>query len=148
MSRVLTGGRMSQRGLFLAAALAGVMTSGCTVAEYAPAGINCSKIRALTVGMSTDDARNLLGSTFEETRKTKQVVIGGPDNADMHWRWPNKSNGVRLSLYFADNRLVSGQSYIRTDWRDFTDESRPVLFELASAGLKEGNDFRRIYCPD
>jgi hypothetical protein len=139
---------MSQRRLFVAAALAGVITSGCADGEYAPVGINCAKIRALTVGMSADDARNLVGSTFKETRRTKQVQIGGPENADMAWSWPNKWNGVRLYLYFGDNSLISGGSYIRTAWRDITDESRPVLFELTSAGLKEGSDFRRIYCPE
>jgi hypothetical protein len=118
-------------------------------AERAPAGITCKQLRALQVGMSSDEVRALLGPPINDHRQDGRTVFGGPRGTDMQWDWSEPgSNGVRLNLYFRDDHLTGADSWIRTMWRDiFDNESRPELFSLTAAGLKEGADFKRIYCP-
>jgi hypothetical protein len=125
-----------------------VVASACN-RERAPAGITCDKLRSLRVGMPVGEVRRLVGSPLHEVKQDGRTVFGGPKRTDMSWDWRSESSGVRLYLYFAQGRLLAGESWIRTTWRDLFDkESRPILFTLKEDGtMNEGSDFSRIYCP-
>jgi hypothetical protein len=126
-----------------------LVTSSACETERAPEGITCDKLRALRVGMTIEEARDLLPPAAEVYVKDAHTVIGGPPGADTTWLWSGNGSGVRLQLFFGHGRLLEASSWIRTMWRDvFDNESRPSLFVLeASHSAQEGQDFKRVYCP-
>jgi hypothetical protein len=125
-----------------------VALSACET-ERAPEGITCDTLRALTVGMTIEDARALLPPAPAVYVKDAHTVIGGPVGADTSWLWSGNGSAVRLQLFFGHGRLLEASSWIRTMWRDvFDNESRPSLFVLeANHSAQEGQDFKRVYCP-
>jgi hypothetical protein len=140
----------NQRGSCRAVAMCVLLACliGCEV-ERAADGITCDKLRSLKIGMSIDEVRTLMGSPLQEVRQDGNTNFGGPKGADTAWSWSHNSNAVRLFLYFGQRRLLGGDSWIRTMWRDlFDDDGRPVLFRLSEDGvMQEGDEFQRVYCP-
>jgi hypothetical protein len=124
--------------------LTAAMSVACS--ERAPAGINCEKLRSLSAGMPIEQVRGSLGSPPLEYGQDGHTVFSSK-HADRLWGWPGP--GVKLYIEFGQGRLIKADSWIRTMWRDlFDNESRPTLFTLKEDGtVKEGQDFRRIYCP-
>lgn len=132
---------------FVAMSIIAVSSTSCQ-RESTPSGITCAKLPALHVGMPIEEVRRIVGSPPVELAQDGHIVFGGGlPETDRSWDFTN-TDGVRLYLFFSHERLIGGESWIRTILRDmFDNESRPRLFRLDVNGLHEEPDFKRVYCP-
>ncbi len=75
-----------------------------------------------------------------------------PGPSPIIWNYGNESRidgGVRLEVLFDHDRLIEVRSWVRTFWREVSDDGpRPTTFRLTASDDIERREFAKIYCPD
>ena len=89
-----------------------LFASGCDTVERPP-GVTCEKLRALKVGNTRDEVRNVLGPPRWEGAEHPNY-----EKPEWDYTWAYSSKQVRLFVNFLDDRLVMVSSYIRTFLRE------------------------------
>jgi len=139
---------VSQRATSTAAAVVTLsVLSGCS---YHPASnITCEKIRALRIGMTTNEVRRSLGeplsigSTYSESDKGDEVMdYSMPPARKFVAETRAALGGVRLYVYFSKGQLREVSSYRRYPWSE-----SQLVYVLDEKNVVESKLFKPTYCP-
>lgn len=136
---------MNYRGLTILVAM--IVAAACT---YRPSRtITCDHIRALRIGMTTSEVRNILGAPYGEgwpgTGYAEDAILLDYSMAPGQWNPAHIrsiSGGVRLFAYFSEGRLSEVAS-----WRRYYGSQSVSILELKGNDRFESPLFRPIFCP-
>jgi hypothetical protein len=99
--------------------------------------------------MTQPEVATILGPPTR-TRPSEPYRIDDPPPTDpVTWDYSASDGGVRLEIGFRHGRVIEVSSWIRTLWRDLTDDGpHETLYYLDATGTHtEGAGFQGVYCP-